>query len=255
VTTVIAAIDNSPAARPVLAAASELAAVLHADVEALHVREDGDRIAAAAARAAHVPLKETFDPTVESLVAAARSLDVSALVLGARAIPAVKSPLGHVALEVITSLAKPLVLVPPDVRLPFALRRILVPLDGTRETAEALAETMELACGSSVEVVVLHVYDERTLPPFSDQPQHETAAWEQEFLARFCPRIPDGLRLELRLGAPGESVVRVADQVGADLVALGWSQDLSPGHAAVVREVLRRSRVPVLLVPVQRSER
>lgn len=254
-TTVIAAIDNSAAARPVLAAASELAALLSADVEALHVREDGDRIAAAAAAAAHVPLRELADPPVESLVAAATGLEVSALVLGARAMPAVPTPLGHVALEVMTSLAKPLVVVPPEVRLPFALRRMLVPLDGTRETAVALGEVIGLARDSRVEVVVLHVHDERSLPPFSDQPQHETAAWEREFLCRCYPGIPDDLRLELRVGAPGESIIRVADEVDADLIALGWSQDLSPGRAVVVREVLGRSRAPVLLVPLGRSER
>lgn len=35
-----------------------------------------------------------------------------------------------------------------------------------------------------------------------------------------------------------------------DLIALGWSQELAGGGAAVVREALERSRVPVLLVPV-----
>ena len=41
----------------------------------------------------------------------------------------------------------------------------------------------------------------------------------------------------------------VATAAGADLIALGWSQDLTPDRAAVVREVLTRSEVPVLLLP------
>jgi nucleotide-binding universal stress UspA family protein len=38
---VLAAIDNSAAARPVLASAAALADLLGAELEAIHVREDG----------------------------------------------------------------------------------------------------------------------------------------------------------------------------------------------------------------------
>ena len=224
-----------------------MADVLHSGVEALHVREDGDWRAAAAARAAGVVLREVTDPTAESLVQAAEDREVSALVLGARGFPVGQHPAGHVALEVITSLKKPLVVVPPEVRLPIRLRRTLVPLDGTRVTAAALRETIELVCGSDVEVVALHVFDRESPPPFADQPQHELEAWGREFLARYCRH---GVRLEARVGVAGEHVLEVAAEVDADMIALGWAQDLSPGHAAVVREVLARSRVPVLLVPL-----
>lgn len=33
------------------------------------------------------------------------------------------------------------------------------------------------------------------------------------------------------------------------MLALGWSQILEPGRAAVVREALNRSPVPILLIP------
>ena len=58
------------------------------------------------------------------------------------------------------------------------------------------------------------------------------------------------MALETRVGVPGEHVLRVARDAGADMVALGWSQKLEHGHAAVVREVLAASPMPVLLVPV-----
>ena len=35
-----------------------------------------------------------------------------------------------------------------------------------------------------------------------------------------------------------------------DLIALGWSQELSADRAPVVRETLARANLPVLLVPV-----
>ncbi|HSC91419.1 MAG TPA: universal stress protein, partial [Gaiellaceae bacterium] len=80
-------------------------------------------------------------------------------------------------------------------------------------------------------------------------PHHELEAWKEEFLARHAPR-PEDVRLEVRVGRPGESVLRVAEEADADLIALGWARDLSRGRAAVVREVLERSPIPVLLVSV-----
>ena len=63
---------------------------------------------------------------------------------------------------------------------------------------------------------------------------------------------PERVRLELRVGAPEEHLLDVADQVGADLIVLGWRQDLAEGHAAVVREAVTRARVPVMLLPIGR---
>jgi hypothetical protein len=48
------------------------------------------------------------------------------------------------------------------------------------------------------------------------------------------------------------AILEVADdrlQPGADLIALGWSRDLTPDWAAVVREVRTASEVPVRLLP------
>jgi nucleotide-binding universal stress UspA family protein len=249
VSIVIAAIDNSAAARPVLAAAARLADVVHAGLEAVHVREDGSVTAQAAARQAGARLRELQDPTVEALIRAAEAADVAALVLGARGTPVGRRPTGHVALELITGLSKPLLVVPPHARIPASFRRALVPLDGTRATAVALRKTIELACGAGLEVVLLHVHDADSLPLFGDQPQHEVEAWGAEFATRHFPGTGSSIRVEVRVGPPSFHVLRVAEEAGADLLVLGWSQDLSAGRAVVVREALAGSGVPVLLVP------
>ncbi len=248
-TRVLAAIDNSPAARSVLAAASSLAAFLDAEVEAVHAREDGDRTARAAAAAHGVRFFTVEDDVVPALLAAGEEPDVAAMVLGARAVGGGRRPAGHVALELAVSLPKPLVVVSPDARVPGDLRRILVPLNGDQITAAALAETMELASDRALEIVVLHVHDYASVPAFTDQPQHEFEAWTKEFARRHCPH-PENVRLEVRAGVPGEHVLQVAEETGADMIALGWSQELSEGRATVVRNALERSTVPVLLVPV-----
>src|SRR5262249_41440650 len=110
---------------------------------------------------------------------------------------------------------------------------------------------IELAPEVELEVVALHVYDLDSLPAFTDQPQHEQPAWTLEFLQRYCPSGYRDVRLETRVGRSGELVPLVADEQSCDLIALGWSQELAPGRAVVVRETLERSRRPIFLVPVR----
>jgi nucleotide-binding universal stress UspA family protein len=247
-TKVLAAIDNSAAAKPVLATAAQIAGLYEADVEAVHVRQNGDRTVRAAADAAGLSLRTLTHSVVGALARAGRDEEVEAMVVGARGTHAGRRPAGHVALRLIVSLDKPVIVVPPEGRPATDLRRVLVPLDGTRETAAALDRVVRLARRHDLEVVVLHVRGDDSLPRFDDQPQHEADAWSEEFLARYCPDCD--VRFEQRVGIPGEHVLGVAEETDADLIALGWSRNLSPGRAQVVREALDRSRVPVLLVGI-----
>jgi nucleotide-binding universal stress UspA family protein len=213
----------------------------------VHVRENEGSTASGAAAAAGVPLRTLEPPILDSLAGAAKQSDVRAVVVGTRSTPAGPTPAGHIALALIGTLRKPVIVVPPQAPLADSLERILVPLDATEETAAALKETIELA--DAAEVVVLHALHGASLPLFSDQPQHEPEAWRQEFLARYSAQ-PERVRLETRVGVPAELVPTVAKETEAGLIALAWSQDMAPGRARVVRAVLERSDVPVLLVPV-----
>lgn len=94
------------------------------------------------------------------------------------------------------------------------------------------------------------VREEAALHAFSDQLHHEGPAWVEEFLARFCPVPAEDVAIELRVGVPEAEVAGVARETGADLIALGWSQELAPRRAAVVRAMLSSSAVPVLLIPL-----
>ena len=109
-----------------------------------------------------------------------------------------------------------------------------MPLNGGELSASTLAQTLMLAAHRKLEVIVLHVHDEGSIPLFSDQRQHELESWADEFLRRHCLN-PELVRLETRIGTPSENVLQVADDTSADLIALGWSQDLGPGRAAVIR--------------------
>jgi nucleotide-binding universal stress UspA family protein len=249
--TVVAALDNSLAGRPVLAAARALASLLDARVEALHVPANGDRTARNAAAAAGIPLRIVSGPVVERLVQAGEAEDVVALALGARATPAAARPLGGTAAAVATALLKPVLVVPPEAWVPEKVRRVLVPLEASVSASLAPRTIVELARATTIEAIALHVYDDESLPLFTDQPQHEQEAWAREFLARYCPAGLGDVQLETRVGRSDALVPLVAGECGCDLVALGWSQALAPGRAPVVRATLERSRLPVLLVPVR----
>jgi nucleotide-binding universal stress UspA family protein len=246
-TRVIAAIDGSAASRPVLDAASALAGMFDARVESIHVREGDGRMARAIAEAADVEYREVDGPVVKVLIEEAAPEDVVGLALGARAMPGGRRPAGHTALDVIVTIDKPVAIVPPDARVPAVFARVLVPLDGSRESSGAVAELIRLACRGDLDVLILHVRDAASVPLFEDQPQYEMEAWIQEFLARHCPTRT--ARAEVRVGVPGQEIMTAALEAGSDLIALGWSQQLGPRRAAVVTEVLEHAKVPVLLIP------
>lgn len=242
---VIAAIAEDSAASAVLSSAIAIAPLFSATVDALHVGEEQSAVAAGA-QAAGVTLRNVAGEAVEVLARAAGAEDVAAVVIGARAATGGRRPAGSIAVALVTSLNKPVAVVPPDAVVKRPIESVLVPLDGTASSAEALREIVELAANAELRIVVAHVQQARSLPPFSDHLPHEVRAWSEEFMARYCPSAIDAA-LELRVGEPHEHVLDILRASGCDLVALGWSQDLAGGRASVVRQLLAESPVPVLL--------
>lgn len=246
---VIAALDNSLAAKPVLTAALALGSVLGAEVTPVHVQIDGARVAQSTAESAGLTLRSLRGPVVEQLLDRAGREAVAALVLGARNTPGDSRPLGSTAFAIATNLRKPVVVVSPDART-GTLSRVLVPIESGVSASLTPRAIVELARGTELEVVVLHVHAPESLPAFTDQPQHEQADWSREFVRRYCPWGIGGVALEVRTGSVEELVPLVADQTSADIVALGWAQELAEGRAPIVRAALTRAKLPVMLVPV-----
>lgn len=240
---VLAALDGSPAAAPVLAAAAALAELLGAAVEAVHVRArtPAERAAAAAAAAGAVSLRTLAGPVVPALLAAAREPEVAALVVAGG------GPLGPTVRALLAAVETPVAVVPAAAR-PGPLRRLLVPLDGTEAAAAGVRDTVDRARAAGLELVVLHVREPERVPPFLDQPHHELAAWAEEFLARNCGCAPGEAELRLRVGDRCECCLEAA-AAGVDLAVLAWARDLSAERAPVVRALLEQASVPLLLVP------
>ena len=248
--TVIAAVDADAGAGPVLSTALALATLIDASVIALHVRENGTSLPKQLTSTAGVELRESTGSPIELIASAAQSPDVAALVLGARAIYGGAQPAGHTTLGVITRVSTPVVVVPPQAPPREQIARILVPLDGTRQSARALDDLLTLAHARRLEVLVLHVYSPATVPKFSDHLPHATHAREREFLLRNISTPHDRVKLLHRRGVPSDDVVAAARETDADLIALAWRQTLKGGGARVVSETLAHSDIPVLLLPV-----
>jgi nucleotide-binding universal stress UspA family protein len=211
-------------------------------------------IAAALARTLHLKAEQRELPSGIDDVSAAVLLSIDDPTVQLAVLPYCAGDLALKVTGVIRKCPKPVVLMPigRGATAPGLISRVLVPLDGTPESAETMAETVALFAASGTDIVVLHVFDETTVPKFWDQPAHARKSWDEEFLARYCNE-PDA-RLELRTGRPGESILDVAATEHADLIALGWAQDLSAGRARTVRTTLSRASTPILLLPVASPE-
>jgi nucleotide-binding universal stress UspA family protein len=198
--------------------------------------------------------------TAEGVLEVASQWPGTVIVIGMHAVGEEEvDTLGAVLRRLLRRSPGPVILVPHHLhRTPWALRRILVPHDGTPTTSAAIVPAMELAEAAHAELIVLHVARPGTLAPtepgtftaprYIDQPQHEWPAWAHEFVERFCARataLPGGIRLLLAAGEPGAEIVRYAESEKADLLVLGWRGRLARARAETMKHVIRSAPCPV----------
>lgn len=133
-------------------------------------------------------------------------------------------------------------------------KRVLVAVDGS-ETAEAILPfIVQLAGPLDLDVVLLRAN------PSGSAVEFEAARMISEvYLAELAKDIAGhGLRVEtvVRDGAPAETILAVAREKGADLIAMTTHGRTGPSRllfGSVAEGVLRDSLVPVLLL--KQSER
>jgi nucleotide-binding universal stress UspA family protein len=245
--TVLAAIDNTPAARSVLATTQAVCQALHLEARVLHV---GDSPGQAAEHAQEFGLSLQVVPgrPEARIIEAGEHPDIDLVVLALHGLPGRNEP-GHTARAVSTRLTKPVLVVPPDAPIRQAPHKVLFPLDGTRGVSTAVRPLIAAYVAAGAEVIAVHVFQPDTVPRFLDGAPDE-AVWREEFLATHCADL--GIRLETRPGPTVLALLDVAATEDVDVIALGWRQSLAPERAYVVREVLQRARRPVALIPRSR---
>ena len=159
------------------------------------------------------------------------------------------------------------------------VQQILVPVDYSDDAAHALQWAASLAEQYRARLMVLHVIGkavEEVVPqgagyatqapacyggmapgsqPFGWQPiiidlEAQAHAQVQEFAARHLPRHLV-VQAQVAVGKPAEAIVRVAHEVGVDLIVMGTHGRTGVRHlllGSVAEAVIRRARCPVMTV-------
>jgi nucleotide-binding universal stress UspA family protein len=244
---VLAAVDDNDFARRVIEVAAAVGRLTGADVHAVHARTSrSDPVSTPESAAAGIPFTVLEGSPESTLLAAASDTDVVAMVIGAGSRSGRHRPVGRTARTILEKADKPVVVVPPGGRLSHSIRRLLVPLEGTEISSRPLLEQLWPLLVTEVDVVVLHVFTDATLPTMLDRPYYDLEILGGEFLARHCP---GAATIEFRTGPIGDHVTELCRDQRIDLVVLSWSQNPDPGRAHVIRDVLAHSALPVLLLP------
>ncbi len=153
--------------------------------------------------------------------------------------------LGSVVDKVMRATKRPVALIRakgarPDVREKGILNKALVPLDGSKEGEAVIPYIEELASGLKAEVLLLQVGPSK--------------ADTEDYLEKVSDRLKSkGIttRFEVRVGDAAGEIIKLADELNADLVAMSTHGRSGIGRWAlgsVAERVLNAGNTPLLLV-------
>ncbi len=198
------------------------------------------------------------------IVHAAERFDAELVVLGSRGLTGLQGfLLGSVARNVAHSARRPVLIARPCHN---ELRRVIVAVDSSRHSEEAVRLTAAFPLPEHTELVVCHVshwYDPCVVDPIELEPLREALIQETErerhaLIERITTRASDLLResrhpvrVALREGDPASELLRIAAESGADLIVAGArGASPLPGLAvgSVADRLLKAAHCSVLLV-------
>ncbi|MFC1941291.1 universal stress protein [Chloroflexota bacterium] len=153
--------------------------------------------------------------------------------------------------------------------------RILIPLDGSKTGENALPYVEELIAKLSpqvkVEVTLLQVVSsltsyvvagEASAPvPYTEQEIAQIKKSARDYLEKTGENLRSkgvAVKTEVAVGNAADEIIRVADEVSADLIAMsthGRSGISRWAFGSVTDRVLRRGRRPVLVVRAPKEEK
>lgn len=141
------------------------------------------------------------------------------------------------------------------------IRRVLCPVDFSPHSENALDFALDLAKRLGADVHLVHVFQ---LPVYAlpdgammAGPEFTTkVTTELQKALTELARRKEGARIETHLveGIPYREVVRMTDELGADLVVMGTHGRTGIRHlllGSVAERVVRSSKVPVITVPMR----
>lgn len=267
---ILVATEGGPAANAALPVARTIAGVLGARLGLVHVSEAAPsrpallerlRLDPAEVEDVRLVARVARGPAAGAIAAVAVDERAELVVMSAHTRPSARLGLGRVSLGVVLRAPCPVMLVPPRASAGWSPRRLLLPQDGSPETAQALEPVARFAARAGAALLVLHVPGaapggpgSMSGPQYLDQPQLEWSAFGREFLARVrsLGRLPPELRLRLAVatGDPGRAIVERAHTERSDVVVLPWRGRITRGHSRIFQAVMRGAPCPVLVLRV-----
>jgi CheY-like chemotaxis protein len=125
---------------------------------------------------------------------------------------------------------------------------VLLPLDDREAFAGHVAVVRALLEPDAV-LVPLIVLTATAAPIFDGPEGLELSKWTSRVLAG-AKLFQEPVISRSGL-SPAAEIVQMAQSGNFDLIALGWTQQLGPGHDQAVRQVLATATTPVLLLPLE----
>lgn len=141
------------------------------------------------------------------------------------------------------------------------MNKILVPIDFSPNSVNALTYAIELAQPFDSEIILLHVHNPTADPNvlfFAPGPVFNTGNHLEERLQLLAARQPESLthrlsiRCEIRTGSVSEEIMEFCDSYKPSLIVMGMSgkQDVASRLlGSTASWVMQRSSYPVLVVP------
>jgi len=157
---------------------------------------------------------------------------------------------GSVADKVVRSTTRqPLLLIRakgahPDMRAKRIFKKALLPLDGTPESEAVMNVLTTIAARLKMEIILLRVLPKMT---------HALAEVET-YLNGWCHRLEEAgvdSRYEVRIGAPADQIIDLADEAACDMVAMTTHSHMVGNMwplGSIAQKVLLAGNTPLLLV-------
>jgi nucleotide-binding universal stress UspA family protein len=248
--------DFSSCAERACGAALELAASTSARVHYVHAAGRGEPPPTEADVAGwQVPVQRLeSDDTSRAIVDAATSHDADLIVMGTHGRRGFRRLIvGSVTEAVMRSAECPVLAVPC---VPISGRRVLVPIDFSDASREALRVGREFAAAWDAPLDALYVIDSGMLHlPYgvesSEQAREDAVSAAAAELRRFCadePGLPTPLA-HVVVGAPAGAIADFAGQTGSRLIVMSLPSDHHSRAGSTAERVLRSVTCSVLALP------
>lgn len=211
----------------------------------------------------------------EEIVDYAEKENISLIVMATHGRTGVKRwALGSTADKVVRASKSPVLLIRAntDVRKNAGLDKILVPLDGSKQSETILSHIESLASRLKARVILLHVVEQlhhiypvaeemgyyggigMVKVPYSEEELKPLKAGAEEYLQKVSGKLmAEGIKTsyQVKVGSAGEEIIKAEEEMGVDMVAMsthGQSGFSRWEHGSIADKVLHAGNTPLLLV-------